>query len=116
MTVVTVSMKRHPKGNIFDFLGHEASAKLKGLLFHGFVRREDAPMEDGQGSLDIYTLSRTINSRTYHARMHDVNKDKVGELLYSLPTGDYEIFLAPGFKDENLFIRFSAQLFVPEED
>jgi len=116
MAVVTVSMKSHPKGNIFDFLEEKASGKLKGLVFHGLFHHPEAPMEDGQGSICVYTLSRMPNKRTYHAHLHDKNKDKVAELLYSLPCGSYEIFLTPGFKDENLFIRFSTQLWTPDED
>jgi hypothetical protein len=116
MTVVTVSMKRQPKGNIFSFLEEGASRRLKALVFHGLVNRPDAPLEDGQGSICVYTLSRTLHCRTYHARLHDKNKDKVAELLYTLPTGEYEFFLTPGFKDENIFIRFGAQLHEPEED
>lgn len=117
MSVVTVSMKRHPKGNIFDHLGPDASGRrLKGLSFYGLFNRPEAPMQDGQGSICVYTLSRTPTSRTYHARLHDKNKDKVAELLYTLPTGEYEIFLVPGFQEENLFVRFSAQLCEDEQD
>jgi hypothetical protein len=116
MTVVTVSLKRQPKGNIFDYLGTDNSGKLRGLEFHGLFNNPDAPMEDGQGSICVYTLSRVLHKRTYHAHLHDRNKDKVAELLYTLPTGEYEVFLTSGFKNENLFIRFSAQLIVPEED
>jgi hypothetical protein len=116
MSVVTVSMKRHPKGNIFDYLEAGASRKLRSLTFHGLFNRPEAPMEDGQGSICVYTLHRTHSQRTYHAHLHDKNKDRVAEILYTLPTGEYEIFLTSGFKNEDIFIRFSAQLFVPEED
>jgi hypothetical protein len=116
MSVVTVSMKRHPKGNIFDYLGNDNSGRLKGLTFYGLFNHPEAPMEDGQGSICVYTLSRTLNKRTYHARLHDKNKDKVAELLYTLPTGEYEIFLTAGFQNENLFIRFGTQLCEDEQD
>lgn len=105
MKVVTVSLDREAKGNILKSVEGKVP-RLTGIVFHGLFRRVDAPMEEGLGSICVYALSRTPTTRTYHARVSNEHNERVAEILYTVPTGEYEIFVTQGFRHEKLFIRF----------